>query len=116
MLAQNASWNGGNWALGSEWGGLHGISCQRRDHADAQAFDDQFLLLQIDFDPDANSVVFRQQPDLAAFALTAFHRASLADPRDHHLAVARFAGDVDGQQVAVEDADVLHTHTAHINR
>lgn len=77
--------------------------------ADAQAFDHQVLVFQVHFNRGELRVL-GQEPDLAAFALEAFDGDFIADAGDDDLAITGFAGGVDGQQVAIEDAHVLHAH------
>src|SRR3989344_3680235 len=80
--------------------------------ADAQAFDHQVLVFQVDFDRGELRVL-GQEPDLAAFALEAFDGDFIADAGDDDLAVTGFTSGVDGQQVTVENAHVLHAHAMH---
>ncbi|MNT43344.1 hypothetical protein D3C72_1798130 [compost metagenome] len=54
--------------------------------------------------------VLGDQPDFAAITLEALDGHFVADSCNHDLAVTGFAGGVDGQQVAVENADILHAH------
>jgi len=80
--------------------------------ADTQAFDNQFLMFEVDFD-GGEFRVLRQQPDLLAVALETLDGHLIADPRHHDLAVAGLTGGVHGQQVTVVNADVLHAHAVH---
>ena len=83
------------------------------DDAHRQPLDIEALLLEIHLD-GFQLFVFRMQPDQIALAIEAFDgHLVITHPRNHHLAVARLIGLVHRQQIAIQDADVLHAHTVH---
>jgi len=82
------------------------------NHADTQTFDNQFLSFKIHFN-GRELGVFGKQPDLAPFTLEAFYGYFIVYSGDHYLTVAGFARGMDGKQIAIEYADILHTHTLH---
>ena len=57
--------------------------------------------------------IFRHQRDFTPAAFQAFDRHFLAQARDHDLPAARVGALVHDEQVAVEDADILHAAAAH---
>lgn len=74
---------------------LHDVSLAT-DNADAQTFDNQFLILEIHFD-GREVRVFGNQPDFAAFTLESLDRHFVANARYHDLAVAGLTGGVHGE-------------------
>src|SRR6266699_3359475 len=85
------------------------------DHADAEAFDGEIVLAQID-DDGLELGVLGEQLDAVAAAAQALHRDLVVHPRHHDLARARLARAVHGEQVAVEDAVVPHAHAAYLEQ
>src|SRR5690606_29845320 len=62
-------------------------------NADAQPFDGQLLMLQVDFN-GCEVGIFSQQPNLAAFAFEAFDGDFIVQAGDDDLPVACLTGDV----------------------
>src|SRR6266700_3844480 len=85
------------------------------DHADAEAFDGEIVLAQID-DDGLELGVLGEQLDAVAAAAQALHRDLVVHPGHHDLARARLARAVHGEQVAVEDAGVPHAHAAYLEQ
>src|SRR5713226_9552326 len=81
------------------------------DHADAEAFDGEIVLAQID-DDGLELGILGEQHDGFAAAAQALHRDLVVHPRHHDLARARLARAVHGEQVAIENACVAHAHAA----
>src|SRR6266700_2898485 len=85
------------------------------DHADAEAFDGEIVLAQID-DDGLELGILGEQLDAVAAAAQALHRDLVVHPGHHDLARARLARAVHGEQVAVEDAGVPHAHAAYLEQ
>src|SRR5690606_22045459 len=80
--------------------------------ANAETFNGQVLMFEIDLDRGEFGI-FRQQPDVLAVTLEALDGDFLIETGDYDLAVADFLGGMHGQQIAIENADVLHAHAAY---
>ena len=86
-----------------------GVLLHPAQHSDDDALDQQRLLLEID--PQRLEIgVLRQQPDGAALLLVALDRDLILETSHHDLALTHLAGAMNGHQIAIEDAGVLHAH------
>jgi hypothetical protein len=82
------------------------------DHADRHALDREGGFLRIDDDRRERRVLGHQR-DFTPAAFQPFDRHFLAQPRDHDLPAARVVRLVHDEEVAVEDAGVLHAGALH---
>ena len=74
---------------------------------------DHPLLFEVDAD-GVEVAVFRQQPDHRTVLAIALDGDLVLEARHHHLAIADLGRAMHGDEIAVEDADVLHGHADHL--
>src|SRR5690606_14232525 len=84
-------------------------------HADDHSFDHERLFAHVDADR-LELFVLGQKPNNSAFLFIALDRHFVVQPGDDDLPISHLWRAVHGDDVAVQNADVLHTHAAHLQK
>ena len=93
--------------------GIHVFTATQ--NPDDDPFDDHRLFLEIDAYRFEIGIL-GQQPHDRAFLPVALDRHLVLEARDDDLAIAHLGRAMHGDQIAVQDAGVLHAHAAHFQQ